>query len=210
MLKGFDISAFPGVPLMKSMRNYFDFTGFYLGGAPSHPDLSWMQRKSDLRAMGFMFMPIYVGQQILGPGSHNDSPDQGAKDGVQACDLMAQAGFAKGSPCYLDLENGAPFPPAEGNYANAWLDAVSAGAYRPGVYCSHVLAPHFNPDHTLVWAFEVPTTRRMATTLPMNTSWAPPRVIPWHGIQYRQNVYLPQLKLTVDLDATPNDTSLAN
>ena len=210
MLKGFDVSAFPGVPAMKALRGYFDFVGIYLAPAASHPDMSWMQRIGDLRVLGYKFWPVYVGQQIAGPGSKNDTLPQGTKDGNDAADLMAHAGFKPNDPCYLDLENGAPFPPAESTYAFSWIAQVRARGYRPGVYCSHVLAPNFDSETTLVWAFEVPTTRTVLAKLPLSTADAPPATIPWTGMQYRQNIRLDNVKITVDLDATPDALGLAS
>lgn len=72
---------------------------------------------------------------------------------------MTSAGFPAGSYVYLDLENGAPFTPAQHTYVAHWIDAVISGGFGAGVYCSHTFAVEV---HTLrssarIWAFKVPT-----------------------------------------------------
>lgn len=200
MLLGFDVSSAPTPPQLTALRQHFDFCGCYLAPAPSHQDKSWMLAGiANARHIGFKFLPVFVGQQVVGPGSHNDTKAQGAVDGTTAVARMHDAGFQLGSPVYLDLENGAPFPPAEGLYAFAWIEAVRAAGFTPGVYCSHVLAPHFDPDKTRVWAFNVPTTSlTKQMTLPPP---APVGLGTYAALQYRQNVMLEGLKLTVDFDA---------
>jgi hypothetical protein len=52
---------------------------------------------------------------------------------------MRSEGFAPGSSIYLDLENGPPLTQPLTDYV-ATCDTVSSSGYRPGVYCSHLLA----------------------------------------------------------------------
>lgn len=200
MLLGFDTSTAPNPSQLVALRNDFAFCGCYLAPAPSHQDKSWMVAGIiNARRLGFHFLPVYVGQQVVGPGSHKATAEEGAIDGLQAARLAGLALFQHGSPIYLDLENGAPFPPAEGAYTFAWLEAVREAGYTPGVYCSHVLAPHFDRSKYRIWAFDVPTTAmtRQAHLPP----GGPVSLNGYDALQYRQNVMLPSLTLTVDLNA---------
>ena len=70
-----------------------------------------MGRRAAMAAAGWGLAPIYVGQQIAGPGRHAVSGPQGAIDGAHAAALMAGEGFAAGACVYLDLEDGAPLQP---------------------------------------------------------------------------------------------------
>lgn len=208
MLLGFDVSSPPSPMQLVELRKHFDFCGCYLGPAPSHGDRGWMIAGiSNARHVGFKFLPIFVGQQVIGPGSHNDTIAQGDADAAAAAHLMSMAGFAPTSPVYLDLENGAPFPPAEGAYTMAWISTVRSFGFTPGVYCSHVLADHFDQATTRVWSFDVPTTAltRQGTMPPP----APVSLGAGLALQYRQNVQLAGLDLTVDLDAA-DDRALAS
>lgn len=139
---GFDTSAYPGDAAMGALKatTNLAFTGFYLGPAPSHRDIGWMDKRATLVAMGFGLAPIYVGQQTIGPGSRNVSAAQGTIDGGDAAGLMLEAGFPDLSVCFLDLENGPPFHGAQISYVQMWCAALKLGRYTPGVYCSHAIA----------------------------------------------------------------------
>ncbi len=158
---GLDMYAHPGDAVMSWLlaNTNLVWTGYYLAPSPSHGDKTWMGTRAGLQAAGWGIAPIYVGQQVIRPGSLNPSTATGTADGQQAAALMASEGFAGGSCVYLDLENGPPIPQALQDYTTAWCDAVSAGGYLPGIYCSHTFAIDV---HTLrpaarIWAFKVET-----------------------------------------------------
>jgi Domain of unknown function (DUF1906) len=140
---GLDTSSYPGDNAMQTLRTqaHFAFTGFYLAPAPSHPNTSWMQKRAFLAGLGYGFAPVYLGQQAAtGPGSHNLTAQQGTTDGHNAAQLATQAGFPAQSVLYLDIETGPPLSANYIAYVGAWVAAVSGGGFRPGVYCSHLLA----------------------------------------------------------------------
>src|ERR1700692_1712966 len=105
---GFDCLAYPGIDEMTWLKanTNLGWCGFYLAPAPSHSDSSWRGSRSDLVALGWGILPIYVGQQTTGPGSHNVSGAQGTLDGGDAAALAAAAGFPNGAFLYLDIEDG--------------------------------------------------------------------------------------------------------
>jgi hypothetical protein len=160
---GFDRSAFPGIAKMATLKSTTNlkWCGFYLAPAPSHPNTGWMPRRAALVAQGWGIAPLYVGQQTTGPGSHVVTKAQGKIDGRHAVQLLSMAGFTPGTFVFLDLENGTPFPTNQKNYVAAWAQAIEDdGTFRPGVYCSHLLA---SDVHNLVpsarlWVFKVTTT----------------------------------------------------
>jgi hypothetical protein len=110
--------------------------------------------------MNWGIAPLYVGQELTGPGSHHTNGVQGAIDGKDAAQFMSSEGFASGSVVYLDLENGLPFPNTQKDYVKAWCSAVQQAGLTPGVYCSHTFATQVGTlvPAALVWAFKVPTT----------------------------------------------------
>ena len=160
---GFDRSEFPGRAEMGWLRQNTNMTwcGSYLGPAPSHDGTSWMGNRAALAGQGWGIAPVYVGQQVTGPGSHNSSLATGQADGDDAARLMSGEGFAAGSAVYLDLENGKPFVSAQQDYVAAWVDAVKMAGFQPGVYCSHTFADqvHALRSSARIWAFNVPTTQ---------------------------------------------------
>ena len=158
---GFDTNLYPGDDVMNWLQANTNlvFTGFYLAPTPSHTDTSWMDKLEFLQENGWGFAPVYVGQEVVGPGSHNASAATGTADGVNAVSLMQRAGFDPGSFVYLDLENGLPFPQALQNYTKAWAAAVTAGGYGVGIYCSHNIAAvaHNLVPHARMWCWNVKT-----------------------------------------------------
>jgi hypothetical protein len=159
---GLDTYAFPGdaaLAWLKANSN-LAWCGYYLAPAPSHQETSWMGRRAGLVATGWGIAPIYVGQQLAGPGSHIVTAAQGAIDGGHAAALMSGEGFPAGACVYLDLEDGPPFRSPRTDYVTAWAAAVGAGGYAPGVYCSHAIgeAVHALVPRARAWAFKVATT----------------------------------------------------
>lgn len=202
---GFDSSAFPGLEAMAQLRRHFAFCGFYLP-APSHQDGGWTGHRAALVEAGWGLAPVFVGREVVGPGSHLVDLEHGELDGHACNEAMRAEGFPVGARVYLDLENGLPFPAAQQDYVRAWLTAMAAGGYRGGVYCSHMLAPHvadvggFAP----LWVFKVPTVARTAISAapiapnPALSGYSKATI--W---QFRQNVILDigDLDLVVDLNS---------
>jgi hypothetical protein len=158
---GFDRGDYPGgaeMAWLKANTNLV-WCGYYLAPAPSHRDTSWMGTRAALAAAGWGIAPVYLGQQITGPGSHNPSLEQGGIDGDDAADLMDSEGFPVGSCVYLDLENGPPLTRIVSDYVAGWYDAAKARGYQPGVYCSHTFAAdiHALRSDCRIWAYKVAT-----------------------------------------------------
>jgi len=159
---GFDCSGYPGDATMNWLlaNTNLVWCGYYLAPAPSHQDTGWMGKQPSLAAAGWGIAPVYLGQQVTGPGSKNPSATTGQEDGEQAAGYMQSEGFPAGSYVYLDIENGPPLTPAQLDYLPAWCAAVIDGGYKPGVYCSHLLGAQIAglQPGARVWAFKVPVT----------------------------------------------------
>jgi Rv2525c-like, glycoside hydrolase-like domain len=157
---GFDTSGYPGDRIMLKLRDTTNFwyCGYYLAPAPRHSDTSYMGKRNLLQGLGFGILPLYVGEQVEGPGSLHPSPENGAKDGNDAVRLMRGEGFPEGSCVFLDLENGPPL--RLGDYVDNWCGAVSNDGFLPGVYCSHLLADDIHRLQPIarIFAFKVGTT----------------------------------------------------
>ena len=205
---GFDCLQYPGDSNLSWLRANTNLVwcGYYLAPAPSQQNTSWMGRRATLAAGGWGIAPLYVGQQISGPGSKNSSAAQGTTDGGQAVALMTNEGFAPGSCVFLDLENGPPMPQAQSDYAGAWCDAVQAGGFTPGIYCSYLLASQVNAlrPAARIWAFRVQTTQ--AHTVPGTEFPSPdPSGCGFAGatawqLQQNANITVAGSTLNVDLD----------
>jgi len=203
---GFDISGYPGDVItswLKANTNLV-WCGYYLV-APSHQHSTWVGKRGQLSAAGWGIAPVFVGQQVIGPGSKNPSAETGTADGNQAVAEMQQDGFPNGSCVYLDLENGPPLTDAQRDYVSNWCDAVENGNYTPGVYCSHLIAQdvqNLAPD-CRIWAFKItnqpnPVPNPFPAPDPSGSGFA--AATAW---QLAQNCFIKanQTSLQVDLDS---------
>jgi hypothetical protein len=170
---GFDAKLYPGSDVLGwlSQNTNLEWCGYYLAPTPSHQDRSWMGKLAGLQADGWGVAPVFVGEQVIPPGSLHPSAAKGAQDGADAASLMTSEGFAPGAAVYLDLENGEPFPQSLQEYTQAWCQAVENAGFQPGVYCSHNLAAqvHVLYPCARVWAFKVPTTEPTPVAHPFQT-----------------------------------------
>jgi hypothetical protein len=141
MFLGFDRSGYPGDDVMQSLWDSVPdllFVCLYLAPAPSHQNRAWTDAASALQAMGWGLVPTYVGQQVIGAGSHIVTADQGRIDAQNAHTLAGSASLEEGSVIYLDIENGGDMPANQVAYVTSWIDEVNANTdYWAGVYCSH-------------------------------------------------------------------------
>ena len=145
---GFDVSGYPGDNLMQAWIHDtspdeppFYHVGFYLAPAPNHSDTGWMGKRSYLQGLGWGFLIVYVGRQ-----SSNQNYQQGQTDGTQAASLASQAGFT-GGVIYLDREGGNALSTNQLAYIQGWVDSVNSNGYfKPGIYCSHVIADQINTN----------------------------------------------------------------
>jgi hypothetical protein len=127
-----------------------------------------------LKSMGWGLVPVYVGQQVIGPGSHTVTAAQGVTDAQDAANLASSAGLDAGSVLYLDVENGAMMPNNQVDYVTSWVNEVSTNtSFSPGVYCSSVQTAQQvtnNVGAIPIWGFHpkfaAPSTIDLASETP--------------------------------------------
>jgi hypothetical protein len=141
MFLGFDRSDYPGDAVMQSLWESvpdLTFVCLYLAPAPSHGNSGWMKAAPTLLSMGWGVVPTYVGQQVIGVGSHVVTAAQGTIDAGKAAELADAAHLSAGSVIYLDIENGGQMPQNQVGYVTAWIAEMHTNTdYWAGVYCSH-------------------------------------------------------------------------
>jgi hypothetical protein len=157
---GIDCHSFPGEQAIEVLgsQHGFRIVGLYLTHAPGKPDMTWIGKRPFLAGRGWGFLPTYLGSQAAAPAAA-----AGSTDGQEAVHLMAQAGFAAGAVVYLDIET----PKVEqqfGPYLGAWMAAVRAGGFYPGVYGSYTMAPWLTKLTSAVWTVELPISKHHALT----------------------------------------------
>jgi Domain of unknown function (DUF1906) len=141
-----------------SSQHGFKFVGFYLTHAPGTPDMTWIRRRQFLADRSWGFLPIYLGSQAEAPAATD-----GTTHGQEAVRLMSTAGFPPNTVVYLDIEQ-PKLPGKFGSYLRAWMGAVRAGGFYPGVYGSYTMAPWLTRLTSAVWTVELPISKLQALT----------------------------------------------
>jgi Domain of unknown function (DUF1906) len=204
---GFDCYSYPGDPAIAWLRLHGQFrvAGFYLSHSPTKLDKTWTNDvRANLASAGWGFFPIYVGLQEgnAGLGSAN-----GTAHGRAAVDLMTSAGFSTGSVVYLDLEQGDKPTGSYAAYIVAWIAAVKAKNFSPGIYCSHRFSDWSRQQTQTVWSFHIPSNTSGQSYDPDNlpAGLIDPGCI---ATQYRQNIKLNGLTIPKRVDSGGLDLNL--
>jgi hypothetical protein len=137
---GFDRNEYPGDDLLPVLRRRFAYTGYWLNNPPGASSNGWVGKRAILDGNGFGFMILYNGlldAQLTG----RDAAALGRSDAAAAISAAKREGFAAGAILFLDQEEGGRLLPEQSAYLFAWVEAVRASQYKPGVYCSGIPVP---------------------------------------------------------------------
>ena len=137
---GFDRNEYPGDNLLPALHRSFSYTGYWLNNPPGANSNGWVGKRATLKANGFGFMILYNGRldaQLTG----KDAAALGRSDAAAAVSAAKKEGFAPGAILFLDQEEGGRLLPEQSAYLLAWVEAVRASQYKPGVYCSGIPVP---------------------------------------------------------------------
>lgn len=137
---GMDTMVYPGKKIMLDWKQNSDlkFTGYYLAPGPHRKDASWMgvNARQELAAMGWGFVPIYLGQQLQDTSKHTQA--QAEKDAQQAVDEAQAEGFPSETYIYFDVEAGDEYTADYISYLTSWCRYLKThSSYKPGIYCSY-------------------------------------------------------------------------
>jgi len=157
---GFDSAAYPGDACMAWLKanTNLEWCGYYLGPAPSYSGASWMTQQGALSAAGWELAPIYVGEQVVPPGSQKSVCRKG-DSGRRRCGAVARGRWVRARNMRV---------PGPGRRVVA---ASALGLYRGldrcgrgrGLSARLILFPrHRRPGECsaagrAIWAFKVPT-----------------------------------------------------
>lgn len=142
----------PAVPKSPALIGYLQqlqtqVVGYYFQ-APCHQGFTpWEGHRTTLLAMGWSFIPIYVGQQRASASTctqNNLIVAQGTADAIDAASRAANEGFPAGSFIYLDIETGDPFDTDLSGYLQGWVPQILASGFGVGLYCSRNIASDVN------------------------------------------------------------------
>jgi hypothetical protein len=137
---GFDRNIYPGDVTLKSLRLTFTFCGYWLSAPPDETSNTWQGKRRVLTSSGFGFLVLFNGRLDRQLKSPSNSRMLGMRDAAVAVEAAKKKGFPLGTIIFLDQEEGVRMLPEQREYVYAWIDAVNASGYRPGVYCSGIPA----------------------------------------------------------------------
>lgn len=133
---GFDANDYPGDAALPQLRRTFSFAGYWLNIPPGANANPWSGKRPALLKSGFGFLLLFNGRTINQLKSVSSAAETGKVDGQSAAALAQQEGFHSGAVIFLDQEEGGRMTDDQNAYIFAWVDAVIAGGFRAGIYCS--------------------------------------------------------------------------
>ena len=133
---GFDRNMYPGDSEIKELSKRFAFTGYWLNNPPGTPTNNWVGKRQVIRRAGMGFVVLWNGRsykELL-----EKAQQLGREDAKAAVEAARKEGFRRGTVIFVDQEEGGRLLPEQKAYLYAWMDGVTAGGYRSGVYCSGI------------------------------------------------------------------------
>jgi Domain of unknown function (DUF1906) len=137
---GFDRNNYPGDQNLKALHQMFSYTGFWLNHPPSATTNTWSGKRKTLQAAGFGFLVLFNGRLYNELKSVSYATKLGKSDARTAVAAAKKEGFAARTIIFLDQEQGGRMLPEQKAYIYAWVDGVTAGGFRAGIYCSGISA----------------------------------------------------------------------
>lgn len=138
---GFDRNDYPGDTNLAALRRTFSFTGYWLSVPPGATSNSWAGKRDAVKRAGFGFLVLFNGRLDAELKKTSDPAGVGRSDAATALASARHEGFPDGTVIFLDQEEGGRMLPEQKAYIYAWVDAVIAGRFRAGIYCSGIPAP---------------------------------------------------------------------
>jgi len=133
---GFDRNDYPGDANLKTLRQTFSYTGYWLNNPPGATSNSWAGHRAAVESAGFGFLVLFNGRLYAELKTVANAQRLGRADALIAASYARRDGFPRGTIIFLDQEQGGRMLPEQKAYIYAWVDAVIAGGFRAGIYCS--------------------------------------------------------------------------
>jgi len=137
---GFDRNNYPGDESLAALRKTFSYTGYWLNLPPSARTNTWSGKRRKLQTAGFGFLVLFNGRLYDELKNPPNAGKLGKSDGLAAIAAARREGFPTQTVIFLDQEQGGRMLPEQKAYIYAWVDAVTAGDFRAGIYCSGISA----------------------------------------------------------------------
>jgi len=133
---GFDRNTYPGDASLKTLRQTFSYTGYWLNHPPGEKANTWAGHRSAVESAGFGFLVLFNGRLYAQLKSVANATRLGKSDARAAAAAATREGFPAHTIIFLDQEQGGRMLPEQKAYIYAWVDGVIAAGFRAGIYCS--------------------------------------------------------------------------
>jgi hypothetical protein len=144
---GFDRNTYPGDNNLKSLRQTFSYSGYWLNNPPGENTNTWAGHRAALESAGFGFLVLFNGRLYAELQAASDANKLGQSDGRAAAAAARREGFPTPTIIFLDQEQGGRMLPEQRAYIYAWVDGVTAAGFRAGIYCSGI--PNKDDDNVI-------------------------------------------------------------
>jgi hypothetical protein len=135
---GFDRNDYPGDANLKTLRQTFSYTGYWLNNPPGEKTDTWPGHRAAVESAGFGFLLLFNGRLYAELKSVANAKKLGQSDASAAVAAARREGFPGQTVIFLDQEQGGRMFPEQKAYIYAWVDGVTAGGFRTGIYCSGI------------------------------------------------------------------------
>jgi Domain of unknown function (DUF1906) len=137
---GFDRNDYPGDSNLKALRQTFSYAGYWLNNPPGERTNTWAGHRAAVESAGFGFLVLFNGRLYGELKSVANATRLGRSDAQGAAAAAHREGFPRATIIFLDQEQGGRMLPEQKAYIYAWVDAVKAEGFHPGIYCSGIAA----------------------------------------------------------------------
>jgi hypothetical protein len=137
---GFDRNEYPGDANLKTLRQTFSYTGYWLNHPPGASSNSWKGHRAAVESAGFGFLVLFNGRLYAELKTVANAQRLGRSDARAAIAAAHREGFPQATIIFLDQEQGGRMLPEQKAYIYAWVEGVAAAGFRAGIYCSGIAA----------------------------------------------------------------------
>ena len=137
---GFDRNDYPGDANLKTLRQTFSYTGYWLNNPPGEKANSWAGHRAAVESAGFGFLVLFNGRLYAQLKTVANATRLGRSDAASAAAAARRERFPKATIIFLDQEQGGRMLPEQKAYIYAWVGGITAEGFRAGIYCSGMAA----------------------------------------------------------------------
>lgn len=135
---GFDRNDYPGDANLKTLKQTFAYAGYWLNSPPGETANSWAGHRDAVQSAGFGFLLLFNGRLYAQLRNVAHARRLGQADAQAAIGAAKREGFPTNAVIFLDQEQGGRMLAEQKAYIYAWVDGVTGGGFRAGIYCSGI------------------------------------------------------------------------